>query len=83
MISPLFESLLRNSMTLLTDIDESESMVVHEGEMYDNAETSEEPRFHIGSQQDHFSVVFESVPEIVEQSGWPAFITIKLSMLNN
>ncbi len=47
MISPLFESLLRNSMTLLTDIDESESMVVHEGEMYDNAETSEEPRFHM------------------------------------
>ena len=48
MSGSLFESLVRNSMTLITDIDESESMVVHEGDMFARAEASEDPEIQTG-----------------------------------
>ncbi|NIY13761.1 MAG: hypothetical protein GWM98_02170, partial [Nitrospinaceae bacterium] len=40
MTESLFESLIRNSLTLITDYDDSESLVVHEGDMYARAESS-------------------------------------------
>ena len=47
MSGSLFESLVRHSMSLITDIDQSESMVVHEGDMYARAESGEEPQFKL------------------------------------
>ena len=77
MSGSLFESLVRNSMTLITDIDESESMVVHEGDMFARAETSEDPKFKL--EINDKDVILEELEELMR---YPRLRTVKMLYLD-
>ena len=48
MLSPLFESLIHNNMSLIADEpDDDTAMVLKEGDIFTDAEESEEPKFKL------------------------------------
>jgi len=78
MSGSLFESLVRNSMTLITDIDESESMVVHEGDMFARAEASEEPKFKL--ELNDKDIIMDELEELMR---YPRLNTVKMLYLDD
>lgn len=78
LISPLFESLLLHSMTLIeSGVDNAEAMVVDESKMFSDAETGEEPKFKLELNDKEINL-----EEMGWLGGWPRLKTVKALWLD-